>query len=271
MCVCGERERELLCGALTGVFVVGNDADRPCRPADHTGSCSGQASAHHARSTPLCLASCCVSELRQRLVGRRRWSSPPRRRSRWSRRPTTTRQHWRSSASLPGVASPRLSYSNILFIVLLLPFKCSDYPEFAEVPEGEASDYEEDLKEEEEEEEEEDDDVEEEEEEEAEEEEVQEEQAEAQGTTSRAAKDDGLGPRRSIRKRSSPARLKPTVTNMGAESETIREIARAAGAKDGQVLAKALDAALADGRTETTSADMEKARKEVALEARMAA
>ena len=154
---------------------------------------------------------------------------------------------------------------------MLLPFKCSDYPEFAEVPEGEASDYEEDLKEEEEEEEEEDDDVEEEEEEEAEEEEVQEEQAEAQGTTSRAAKDDGLGPRRSIRKRSSPARLKPTVTNMGAESETIREIARAAGAKDGQVLAKALDAALADGRTETTSADMEKARKEVALEARMAA
>ena len=100
VCVCGERERELLCGALTGVFVVGNDADRPCRPADHTGSCSGQASAHHARSTPLCLASCCVSELRQRLVGRRRWSSPPRRRSRWSRRPTTTRQHWRSSASL---------------------------------------------------------------------------------------------------------------------------------------------------------------------------
>lgn len=101
VCVCGERERELLCGALTGVFVVGNDADRPCRPADHTGSCSGQASAHHARSTPLCLASCCVSELRNRLVGRRRWSSPPRRRSRWSRRPTTTRQHWRSSASLP--------------------------------------------------------------------------------------------------------------------------------------------------------------------------
>ncbi len=85
--------------------------------------------------------------------------------------------------------------------------------------------------------------------------------------TTGAAKDDGLGPRRSIRKRSSPARLKPSVTNMGTDSETIHEIARAAGAKDGQVLAKALEAAMADGRTEATSDDLEKARKVVALEA----
>jgi hypothetical protein len=149
--------------------------------------------------------------------------------------------------------------------------KCSDYPEFAEVPEGEASDFEEDLPEEEEEE---DDEVEEEEAAEdlpVEEEDEQQQQQEAEGKTSGAAKDDGLGLRRSIRKRSSPARLKPTVTNMGTDSETIREIARAAGAKDGQVLAKALEGAMADGRTEATSDDMDKARKDVALEARMSA
>lgn len=142
------------------------------------------------------------------------------------------------------------------------------------MPEGEASDFEEDLPEEDEEDEEgeqegapdEDEDEEDE-----EEEEEQQQQQEAQGKPSGAAKDDGLGPRRSIRKRSSPARLKPTVTNMGADSETIREIARAAGAKDGQVLAKALEGALADGRTEATSDDMNKARKDVALEARMSA
>jgi len=151
----------------------------------------------------------------------------------------------------------------------------SDYPEFAEVPEGEASDFEEDLPKEEEEEED-DDNVDDEEVEDLEEEEDEEEQQqveEPQGAskTSGAAKDDGLGPRRSIRKRSSPARLKPTVTNMGTDSETIREIARAAGAKDGQVLAKALEAAMADGRTEATSDDLEKARKVVALEARTSA
>ena len=118
------------------------------------------------------------------------------------------------------------------------------------MPEGEASDFEE-----EEEEEEEDDEVEEEEAAEdlpVEEEDEQQQQQEAEGKTSGAAKDDGLGLRRSIRKRSSPARLKPTVTNMGTDSETIREIARAAGAKDGQVLAKALEGAMADGRTEAT-------------------
>ena len=151
----------------------------------------------------------------------------------------------------------------------------SDYPEFAEVPEGEASDFEDDLPKEEEEEED-DDNVDDEEVEDLEEEEDEEEQQqveEPQGAskTSGAAKDDGLGPRRSIRKRSSPARLKPTVTNMGTDSETIREIARAAGAKDGQVLAKALEAAMADGRTEATSDDLEKARKVVALEARTSA
>lgn len=147
----------------------------------------------------------------------------------------------------------------------------SDYPEFAEVPEGEASDFEEDLPKEEEEEEDDDnvddEEVEDLEEEEDDDEEEQEEEPQGASKTSGAAKDDGLGPRRSIRKRSSPARLKPTVTNMGTDSETIREIARAAGAKDGQVLAKALEAAMADGRTEATSDDLEKARKVVALEA----
>ncbi len=151
----------------------------------------------------------------------------------------------------------------------------SDYPEFAEVPEGEASDFEEDLPKEEEEEEDDDnvddEEVEDLEEEEDDDEEEQEEEPQGASKTSGAAKDDGLGPRRSIRKRSSPARLKPTVTNMGTDSETIREIARAAGAKDGRVLAKALEGAMADGRTEATSNDLEKARKDIALEARMSA
>jgi hypothetical protein len=147
----------------------------------------------------------------------------------------------------------------------------SDYPEFAEVPEGEASDFEEDLQEDEEEE----DDEEEEEQDEAEaeeeaaaEEDAQEEEQEEEAAAG-AAKDGSLGPRRSIRKRSSPARLKPSLTQMGSDSETIRDIARAAGAKDGQMLAKALEGALEQGRTEATSADMDKARKEIALEARM--